>query len=68
MTTNHSIIKITKPENYFKNIIDKHGKETLQNQFIPAENENLWKVENFQKFLEARREMLAEAVNKLLAA
>lgn len=61
-------ISAERPENYFKTIIYKQGKETLQNQFIPVENENLWRVENFQKFLEARRKMLAEAVNKLLAA
>ena len=61
-------ISAKKPENYFKDIINKQGKETLQNQFIPVEDENLWKVENFQKFLEARREMLAEAINKLLVA
>ena len=61
-------ISARKPENYFRNIIDKQGKETLQHQFIPVEDENLWKVENFPKFLEKRREMLAEAVNKLLVA
>lgn len=61
-------ISAKKPENYFRDIIDKQGKEALQNQFIPVEDENLWKVENFEKFLKKRREKLAEAVNKLIAA
>ena len=61
-------ISAQKPEEYFREIIDKQGKEALKNQFIPVEDENLWKVENFKKFLEARRELLAEAVNKLFVA
>ena len=61
-------ISTEKPENYFKDIIREQGKEALKNQFIPVEDANLWKVENFEKFLEARREKLAEAVNQLLVA
>ena len=42
-------ISAEKPENYFKTIIHKQGKETLQNQFIPVEDENLWKSGKFSK-------------------
>ncbi len=59
-------ISAHKPEKYFREIINKQGKEALKSQFIPVEDENLWKVEHFKKFLEARRKLLAEAVNKLI--
>ena len=53
------------PEKYLNDIASSHP-ERLKSQCIPMDK-NLWKVKNFQKFLEARREMLAEAVNKLIA-
>ena len=37
----------------------------LESQWIPMDRE-MWKVENYSDFLESRRELLAEAANKLL--
>ena len=59
-------ISASKPEEYLKEIANSNPKR-LKDQHIPMD-QNLWKVENFQKFLEIRRKLLAEAVNKLLAA
>ena len=59
-------ISSSRPEEYLKKIVNSNP-ERLKAQHIPMD-QDLWKVENFQKFLEARRKMLAEAVNKLLAA
>lgn len=39
--------------------------QSLKLQNIPDDRE-LWKLENFEKFLEARREMLADALNDFL--
>ena len=59
-------ISASYPEEYLNKIAGSHP-ERLITQCIPM-NKILWKVENFQKFLETRRKMLSEAVNKLLAA
>ncbi len=59
-------IAATSPEEYLKEITNNNP-ERLIAQYIPMDPV-LWKVENYQKFLETRREMLAEAVNKLLVA
>ncbi len=45
--------------------VKKHFPNALKLQSIP-EDENLWKVENYEKFLEARRETLADELNKFL--
>ena len=37
----------------------------VESHWIPMDSE-LWKIENYEKFLEKRRELLAEAANKLL--
>ena len=37
----------------------------VESHWIPM-NPELWKIENYEKFLEKRRELLAEAANKLL--
>ncbi len=37
----------------------------MESHWIPA-NPNLWKIENYEKFLEERRKLLADAANKLL--
>lgn len=49
------------PEEYFPEILDKHP-SALESQFIP-ENEELWKVENYEDFLVKRRDNLAKAIN-----
>ena len=53
-----------KPEVYFPKVEHKHS-GALASQWIPMEPE-LWKGENYREFLEARRALLAEAMNALL--
>jgi hypothetical protein len=52
------------PEDYLKEIAEKHPR-VLESQWIPMDPE-LWKVESYREFLEARRELLAEAANRFL--
>ncbi len=53
------------PEEYFPRIEQKH-RGALASQWIPMEPA-LWKVENYEEFLEARRRLLADEANRLLA-
>lgn len=53
------------PEDYLSEIAEKHP-DRLEAQSIPMDK-SLWKLNNFQDFLSARRELLAEAVNDLIA-
>lgn len=50
------------PEKYFPEIEEKHP-GALASQWIPSD-QKLWKLENYPKFLEARRALLAEAANR----
>ena len=50
------------PENYFPEIELKHP-GALASQWIP-QDPNLWKIENYLEFLEARKELLAVETNK----
>ena len=52
------------PVQYFAEIRQKYP-EALQSQWVPMDPE-LWKIENYQEFLKARRELLARATNGLL--
>jgi hypothetical protein len=52
------------PEEYLAEIADKQ-RGRLDAQSIPMDSK-LWKVERFQDFLAARRQMLATAVNDLI--
>ncbi len=52
------------PEKYFLEIEKKHP-GALSSQWIPMDPE-LWKIENYLKFLEARKELLADAVNAFM--
>jgi hypothetical protein len=52
------------PEQYLKEIAEKHP-GALESQWIPMDRE-LWKIENYRGFLEARRGLLAEAANRFL--
>ena len=52
------------PADYFAEIADKHP-GALESQWIPLDHE-LWEVENYRDFLEARRALLAEAANRFL--
>ncbi|HOO44673.1 MAG TPA: DUF262 domain-containing protein [Deltaproteobacteria bacterium] len=50
------------PEEYFPEVENAHP-GTLASQWIPDDS-TLWKIENFREFLEARKSLLAEEVNK----
>ena len=50
------------PEEYFPEIEEAHP-GALASQWIPMDRE-LWRIENFPSFLEARKVLLAEEVNK----
>jgi hypothetical protein len=54
------------PSDYLPVIIKERGEAVIRDQLIPEDAE-LWKMEAFREFLEARRALLADAVNELLA-
>lgn len=58
-------ISATRPEVYFPEIEARHP-GALASQWIPMDPE-LWKLENYPAFLEARRKLLANATNRFLA-
>lgn len=53
-----------KPDEYFE-AFEKSQPGAIASHWIPMERE-LWKVENYQNFLAARRELLAQAANDFL--
>ena len=53
------------PEEYFPEIENRHP-GALASQWIP-ENPELWKIENYIAFLEARTKLLADETNRRLA-
>ena len=66
--TQESNLYISKrePKDYFNELINTLGrKEALESQWIPTDKK-LWEVKNYHAFLEARRELLAEASNNFL--
>ena len=58
------IIWYSDPSEYLAEV-DNKNPGALESQWIPVDPE-LWKVKNYNEFLGARRELLAEAANKLL--
>lgn len=54
------------PEEYFP-VIEKNYPGALQSQWIPMD-QDLWKIENYPAFLEARRTLLANAVNQCMTS
>ena len=46
-------------------LVESKFPKALELQCIP-EDENLWEIENYEQFLEKRRKMLAEKLNKFL--
>lgn len=52
------------PEEYFEGIVQKNP-GALESHWIPMDR-SLWKVENYLDFLEARRQLLADAANDFL--
>ncbi|GAA1467225.1 DUF262 domain-containing protein [Nocardiopsis exhalans] len=61
--TNLEVADLT-PEEYFAEVEARHP-GVLASQWIPTDPE-LWKVENYEEFLAARRELLAEAAETFL--
>lgn len=55
-----------RPEEYFPEIEAAHP-GVLQSQWIPQDPQ-LWMIENYRDFLEARKELLADAANACLAS
>ncbi len=53
-----------KPKDYLPKIQEKYP-GTLKKFMIP-ENEELWKLENYEQFLERRRELIAESINNFM--
>ena len=53
------------PSEYLPVVIRERGQSVIQDQLIPADP-SLWNLESFREFLEARRALLADAVNELL--
>lgn len=58
-------ISASKPEEYLEKIVAENGEEFLISQFVPLDR-NLWKIENYKLFLEARRELLINRINVFL--
>lgn len=57
-------ISATPPEEYFPEVESNHP-GALASQWIP-DNQDLWKVENYREFLEARRQLLSKAANEFM--
>jgi len=53
------------PDEYFRGIISERGEAALHAQLIPVDRE-FWKVDKYRSFLQERRKMLADAVNKFI--
>lgn len=60
-------VKITdrEPEEYLEEILTISGEKILQEHFIPLDKE-LWKLENFPRFLSERRKLLVKFINDSL--
>mgnify|MGYP007053802681 CR=1 FL=1 len=56
-------ISDTRPEVYFPEIEKRHP-GALASQWVPMD-EDLWRIENFDRFLEARRKLLADEANRV---
>ncbi|GAH07845.1 unnamed protein product, partial [marine sediment metagenome] len=64
-STNNSIINNKIPEEYFPEIIKNYGEEALKNQLIPLDR-NLWKLDNYENFLNGRRVLIANEINEYI--
>lgn len=59
-------ISDAKPEKYIPKIVESRGEEALTTHAIPLDRD-LYLIENYRPFLEARRKMLTEELNSFLA-
>jgi hypothetical protein len=54
------------PADYLPNdIIPKRGEEALSSQLVPLDN-NLWRIENYEAFLDYRRKQIAQTINSFI--
>ncbi len=53
------------PKEYLKKIREKLGEGALMSQAIPLD-EKLWELENYEKFLETRRQLLVAGINNFI--
>lgn len=58
-------ISDSRPEIYFEQIEDRHP-GALASQWVPMDRE-LWRIENFGRFMSARRQLLADEANRVFA-
>jgi hypothetical protein len=66
LLVNNSKRGVTDPTKRLKELLDTHGPQFLTAHCLPVDPE-LWKPENYLKFLEMRRAALADAFNQFLA-
>jgi hypothetical protein len=64
-TTNRRIGK-REPHEYLAELVAQHGDDFLRQHAIPTDR-SLWTTDRFPQFLAARRELIAQAINELLA-
>ena len=60
----NEILSDRNPAEYFEEVRQRHP-GALESQWIPMDRD-LWRLESYPKFLELRRELLAEAANRFL--
>lgn len=65
LTADTNINISNKPPNEYLPEIEQNYPGALTKQFIPM-NEELWKLENYESFLEFRREKIAKCINEYL--
>jgi hypothetical protein len=58
-------ISAKNPAEYLEDIVKERGEDALSSQLVPLDR-NLWKIENYRQFLEARRKLLITEINKFL--
>lgn len=63
--TNRRIGK-REPGDYLAELVHRHGEDFLRQHAIPADR-SLWTTDRFPQFFAARRELIAQAINELLA-
>jgi len=54
------------PTDYLPGVIENHGEQALLDQCVPLDK-NLWELERFEDFLNERRKLFVQAINKLLS-
>lgn len=53
------------PEEYLPEIIEKQGESALTSQLVTTDTQ-LWKIDSYRNFLEQRRKLLADTMNRFI--